>query len=122
MRESVKSLRLYFGVVGILSFLSTVFSQSLFVLYTVVEIALSIGYIYFALALPGYLTPKRSKYVKTFLVLSIATSLLYIGIDFLTSGYVDFVTLVIGVLITWYLYVNVRRLSNLPAPTPKSAQ
>jgi len=137
MRESSTSLRVYFGIAGVLYFLFTGFlfalmgplglggafgnlfiGSPLAVINTILNIVWSIGYIYFAFALPGYLNPERSKYVKIFLVLPVAMMLLYAGIGFLTSGQIDFITPIIGALITWYLYANVRRLSNPPAPVP----
>ncbi len=137
MRESSTSLRLYFGIASVLYFLSAGFlfalmgplgltsafgnlfiGSPLALINTLLNIVWSIGYIYFAFALPGYLNPKRSKYVKIFLVLPVAMMLLNAGIGFLTSGQTDFTTPIIGILITWYLYANVQRLSNPPAPAP----
>ena len=137
MRESSRSLRLYFGVVGVLYFFSTgllfalmgplglsgafgsLFTGSpLELLNTVLGVVWSLGYLFFAFTLPSYLNPERVKYVKIFLVLPLAMMLLSAIIGFLTIGLFDFVTPVIGALITWYLFTNVRRLANPPVPAP----
>ena len=137
MRESSTSLRLYFGIVGVLYFLSTGFlfalmgplglsgafgnlfaGSPLALLNTVLGVVWSLGYLYFAFTMPSYLNPERVKYVKIFLVLPLAMMLLWAAIGFLTIGQTDFITPVIGALITWYLYANVRRLANPPAPAP----
>jgi hypothetical protein len=135
MKESSTSLRLFFGVVGVLYFLSTGLVVALMgslgllgalgdlftgspvaLLTTALNIAWSLGYLYFAFTLPSYLNPQRVKYVKIFLLVPLASTLLWAAIGFLTTGKTDFITPVIGVLVTWYLFANVQRLSNPPAP------
>lgn len=144
MKESSTSLRLFFGIIGVLYFLSTgflfmllgllgmsgafgdLFTGSPLALFnTVLGVMWSLGYLYFAFALPSYLNPERAKYVKIFLILPLAMTFLWTALDFLTLGYIDFFTPVIAVLVTWYLYANVRRLSHPPVPvsvqTPSQA-
>ncbi|MDP2648547.1 MAG: hypothetical protein Q8P19_01465 [bacterium] len=137
MRESSTSLRIYFGIVGILYFLSTGLLLALIGLFglsdafgnlvtgspmalfnTILGTIWSLGYLYFAFTLPSYLNPERVKYVKIFLLVPLASMLFWAAVGFLNTGQIDFITPVIGALITWYLYANVRRLANPPAPTP----
>lgn len=135
MRESSTSLRGYFGIVGIFYFLSTgfllaimgplglsgafgdLFAGSLLsMLNTLLGVVLSLCYIYFAFTLPSYLNPERAKYVQIFLILPPAILLLWTAIGFFTIGQINLISPAIAALITWYLYVNVGRLSKPPAP------
>lgn len=135
MKETVTSLRLYFGIVGAFLGISTLFTLTPFIvagglmyifllppillLQLVTGLVWTVGYIYFAFTLPNYLNPKRSKFIKLFLVLPVAASIVWNVIGLFGYGSVDILALVVGVLITWYLYATVKRLSkSTPAPTP----
>jgi len=141
MKESARSLRWYFGIVGILYFiggglafillgglgLSALFSSALFgsplsVLNTILNVVWAIGYIYFAFTLPRYLNPEKVKAVKIFLLVPFAELVLWTVYGFLTTGQVSFLTVIFSALFTWYLYANVSRLAHPPvAPSAPMA-
>ncbi len=120
MRETVRSLRAYF----ILSGLATLFSYSrdLFVsfqgaftfatVFGIIGIGFSLAFLYTGFSLPGLLKSSVGRIVK----------LLYVSASWVVFAFllellagrpspVAVFTLVLGLLILWYLLTNVRRLA-----------
>ena len=118
MKESEKSLRLFFALMAILSIVSgdlwfalagtpDLSKASLFDFITIVEI---LGYLYFAFTLPKYLNPKRVVYVKGWLVVAFLFSAI---LTITESPYaMSYVGLFIGAAFTWYLFMSVGKLSH----------
>lgn len=125
MRESILSLRLFFIIVGIIVAGSgvvlaisslVVLGSSLASIFLLAQLASNIvfgfGYVYFGLSLRKYLNQDKVKALKKFLLVSYGVGVILTFIEFTADGRIDFLTLVLGALITWYLYRSVGRLST----------
>lgn len=119
MRETVRSLRAYF----ILSGLATLFSygRALWVNYQgaisiatvigVIGIGFSLAFLYVGLSLPGLLRSSAGRIVT---LLYVSTGwVLFVFLLGLLEGLapVAAITLILSLLILWYLLKNVRRLA-----------
>jgi hypothetical protein len=119
MRETVRSLRAYF----ILSGLATLFSygRALWVNYQgavsiatvigVIGIGFSLAFLYVGLSLPGLLRSSAGRIVT---LLYVSTGwVLFVFLLGLLEGLapVALITLILSLLILWYLLKNVRRLA-----------
>lgn len=132
MRETAKSLRWYFGIVGLLYFYGTgfmfvllgglgfpdlltgaLFGSPLNTLNTLLNFVWALGYLYFAFALSKYINPEKVKYVKIFLLVPFVEMILWSIWGFLTTGIPNLYLIGSG-LVTWYLYANVHRLAVPP--------
>lgn len=125
MKESVLSLRLLFVVVGIFLVISGAFiaifslvvpSQYLVVTLLIVQLLFSIAfgfrYVYFGLYLSKYFNQYKVRTLKKFLLVSYGMELIFVFIEFIENDRIDFLTIVLGALIMWYLYRSVGRLST----------
>ena len=140
MKESTSTLRLFFAVVGVFYVVSMVFRIAVmkdtglpiaphasFVVWlmAVADVMLSaiwtVGYLYFAAALPKYLNPEKIKYIKIFLLAPFVEALLWQAWSLFTSGGFDVIGIAISALITWYLYSNISRLACPPQAPPTAA-
>lgn len=131
MRETVGSLRAYFIFVGIIGIITAVLSARLIIallpmisqlpiitmlvlaLSTVVDVVLSIMFVYTGMRLPKLLHTSPKFVLGLIYVLAA-----WIIISFLLSllakiSVLAVVYLVVGLLIAWYLRKNVLRLSTL---------
>lgn len=118
MRETVGSIRVFFAVVGmiILGSLYLVWG-ALDSLSSVLDMGISIvwglGYLYFAVMLHSYLSLEKVKIVKFFLLLPLTEHFVISMWHFLTNAASpDVLSLGVNILITWYLYSSVSRLSH----------
>ena len=132
MKESSASLRWYFGVVGMWALFSEVFfgaaniflgrlnllADSPFAL-----LSLSVGLItaffcvYFAFTLPKFLNPEKEKYVTFFLLAALCVSVIVSLVDsYPTITGISYFRVAGRILIAWYLYHNVHKLSNIVGP------
>ena len=133
MKESATSLRWYFGVIGVWYLVSAGFIFSLLgglglsalligsalsTVNTIFGVVSALGDIYFAFTLPKYLNPNEVKYVKGWLLGTFGVSILLLIVGYLTQDQLSYFGVIVGSLLTWYLYVNVRRLANPPVPAP----
>ncbi len=113
MKESKTSLRLYFGLLAILTVLSGDLWYALAGTPSLIDIASIVqilGYVYFAVTLPKYLNQERVKYVKGWLLIVFALSVIITFINGPETG--GYIGLAIAGLLTWYLYNSVSRLSK----------
>jgi hypothetical protein len=127
MRETVRSLRAYFILSGLASLFLTgsvlrVSSQRPITIATVVEVisvGFSLAFLYVGFALAGLL---RSSAGRILALLYASTGwTLFVFLLSLLQGVapVALVTLILSLLILWYLLKNVRRLSTeaqVPSP------
>ena len=116
MRETVRSLRLYFVLTAVLGgALNLVALQRpsgvVANVVSVVGIAFALAYLYLGLRL-GRLLVTSPGQITAVLVAGAVFLVLLLALDAL-SGFQggSLVQVVVGLLITWYLYVNVRRLA-----------
>lgn len=130
MRETVRSLRIYFMLSGLASL--WVGFQSLVSVFrapvspaTIVAIAsaiasatLAVGFIYVGLFL-GRLLQHSSNLIVMLLYLSMGLAILSSLLSFLAgAGVTAIVVLAVTLLILWYLLRNVRRLAAEAQPSP----
>ncbi|OGJ08661.1 hypothetical protein A3I95_02865 [Candidatus Nomurabacteria bacterium RIFCSPLOWO2_02_FULL_44_12] len=125
MKESITSLRWYFGLVGVVYILVSGLvvvllgrSNSLNLLHyssvasMIVTIIFALGFIYFATALPKYIASGKIHFVQKFLIINFAVGVLLIFWRYAETGSLAYSNLVISALLTWYLYANIKRLSK----------
>ena len=111
MRETVRTLRLYFGLSGGYAIFSAIRALSLAGV-TVGLIGLSFGmvYLYLCVRLPSLLKDSLAT-IKWVLV----AASVFVGMAFLSGLLLDNVflvgTCVVGFLVNWYLYRNSKRLA-----------
>ena len=132
MKESSTSLRLYFGIIGMVSLFSIpvwifytyalglgaiVFSSPAVIFGTTIGALGAMGFIYFAIRLPQFLNAQKVKFLFWFLYANFGMAVLGTIIGFMTSGRLDYIGLGFKALYTWYLYRNVSRLA-LPPTAP----
>jgi hypothetical protein len=117
MRETSKSLRIYFFIVSAILWLKTfaVFSSG----FSVVLLAWLIPIVFIAASylVIGFKIDYFLKEKTNFIYLCLGISLLTNIVNFVTANIMlnqplGFVPLLIGIAIVWYLYVNVKLLSN----------
>jgi hypothetical protein len=116
MRETVRSLRLYFVLTAVLSGAVNIVSLQrplgfISEVLSVVGIAFALAYLYLGLRLRRLLAAAPGQIIGV-LIAGAAFLLLLLALDAL-SGFQGgmLVQAVLGLLITWYLFVNVRRLA-----------
>jgi len=118
MRETVGSLKAYFIVVAVLGLIgnfSAIAASSinpLFLIIGLIGLVFSVAYLYMGISLRKLLA-ESPKIVSNVIL----ASMVYLIINFLISLLGGFqvglaVQLAIGLLITWYLLTNVKRLSQ----------
>jgi len=128
MRETVRSLRAYFVLSALLTLLFdaralTVNYQGLFTVATaiaIIGIGFSLAFLYVGFSLPGLLTTSVGPVVT---LLYVSTGwVVFVFVIGLLAGIAPFavITLVLSLLILWYLLKNVRRLAA-EAHVPSSA-
>lgn len=121
MKESVGSLRFYFGIVGLFYLLSSLkvftsftqgFSSAPVIWFlAILGFCWGIGYLYFAITLPKHLSLQSGKYVNFFLITFLIDSVLTGLISLIFAGEFPVISIVIEVFVTWYLISSVKRLS-----------
>lgn len=118
MRETVGSLKAYFILVGVLGLIGNIGAiaasqvNPLFLISGLIGLAFSGAYLYIGIMLRKLLV-ESPKLVKNFILASMA----YLIVDFLLTllggdQTNSVIRLAIGLLITWYLLSNVKRLSQ----------
>jgi small-conductance mechanosensitive channel len=131
MRETVGSLRAYFilsGVAGILSALrmNLLSTGIIGAIVEVITIALSLAFVYVGFVLSRLLRSSAS-HIATLLYVSAGWSVFAFLLSILGGpSTIALVTLILSLLIVWYLLKNVRRLageahaapSEPPVPAP----
>lgn len=118
MRESVRSLRAWFLVIGLLWFASCVYfiiapltstpqpkDDISGVISGILGIPLSLGYIYLGIFIKKTLE-RSPQFIRVFLYVDTG---LIVPIQLIRM---DFIDLLLTVLVNWYLLANVNRLSN----------
>ena len=119
MRETVGSLRAYFIVLGIFSCVSSLFALfarpvGLGTAFSLAGVGLAAAYLYLGMRLKALLVTSPRQVVMivlvggAFTVFALIISLFLGSISGMAQG-------ALGLLITWYLYNNVRRLSSASA-------
>lgn len=116
--ESITSLRLYFFAiaVGTMAYAMTAGfykapSLSLLdsSLSSVIQIASAISFLYFGLTLKNFLVPTKVRILRFFIVISF----LAIAATFtVLNNIFDYISLIIDMLVTWYLYSAITHLSS----------
>lgn len=133
MKESIGSLRWYFGVVGVFLLYSTGLWQIfvtgtttfetlmsgpvLLTLNYIISFVLGLAYLYFAFTLPAQLRAHRMSLLKWFVILSLGVEqVLTFGIVFTSESAPEIAGTFLGLLVTlavgWYLLHNLKRLAN----------
>ena len=121
MRETVGSLKAYFIIVAVLGLIGNLGNvgiiassqiNPLFLIISLTGLAFSVAYLYIGIMLRKLLI-ESPKLVNNVILASMA----YLIINFLLTLLVGFQTssviqLAIGLLITWYLFSSVKRLSQ----------
>ena len=133
MRETVRSLRLYFilsglaslwfGLAGLVANLRTGMSPAtiLAIIIGIASAALAIGFVYVGLFL-GRLLQSSSSSIVTLLYLSAGLAILTSLLSLLSGGGMGAIAiLAITLLILWYLLRNVRRLVAEAQPPTSTA-
>lgn len=109
MKETEKSLRAYFIIVGILGLLSLIISKVLnpeisIGLFSIIELILGAMFIYFGIKMNKYLQDSPKTLVMfVYIAFGITT------ISHLVVG--NFIFAIIPVLIGWYFVKNIKKLS-----------
>ena len=118
MKESIGSLRAYFIVVALLSGFqnATLLVQSqrniIIVIIALLGLGLAIAYLYIGIALRKLLV-KSSKIITGVILVSMGFLVVVFLLSLLGGVQAAMVAqLIIGLLITWYLLKNVKRLSS----------
>ncbi|MCT7956015.1 hypothetical protein [Laspinema palackyanum] len=122
MKETVGSLRAYFGLVGLLSVLSTLAELSLYlsfqpgnlfgILLTLIGLGLSCLFLYFSFYLKKLLI-KSPQFVSRVILVSAGFQIISVVFSLVgDNGVASIVKPGIGVLICWYLLANINRLSR----------
>ncbi|MDO8579307.1 MAG: hypothetical protein Q7R72_00340 [bacterium] len=136
-KESAKTLRFYFGFIGVFSLISlftpsfggpgllaVLASSALSIFYFILGVIVALSAIYFSFTLPKYLNPGQVKYLKSWLVfvffilvqLSPAGNFTEVQLSYSEIIMEAFIWCLESLFI-WYLYANVSRLSNLTTLT-----
>lgn len=126
MRETVRSLRIYLVLAGVVSSLRNAggllkSESALETAISLVGVVISIAFVYVGFRL-AWLLPMAPQQVLTVLLAS-AAYLVGLGVLAVMTGTVSAIlpTVAIGLLITWYLYVNAKRLAAESAVKPVSS-
>jgi len=111
MKETVKSLKIYFILLGLYNLfrIGIVFlnlPKDITVLFLVFPLLIAFGYVYFGIFLQDILV-KSPKKLSTFIYVTIGIQVL----SFLLK-LTDFFSLIIGIAISLYLLNNAKRLST----------
>jgi len=126
MRETPRSLSIYFVIIGLLGLISNLGGMFQFkgdlvlVLLVLPGIGFSVAFLYFGFRLRSLL-PASTQWVIRVLV---ASAIYWIILFLLTpfAGIAEAVQLVIGLLIIFYLIRNIRRLSTEMAVQTRAAE
>jgi hypothetical protein len=117
MRETVRSLRIYLslsGVLGTFAYGSTIATgevEGVGFALVLVGVALALSYIYLAVQLPVLLRTAPSR-IATILKIGLGYLLFLIVLAAIGGAVANMGSGILGILITWYLLVNVRRLAR----------
>lgn len=116
MRETVRSLRAYFIVIALLSGIPSVLDLSahpigLGTIFSLAALGLSVAYLYLGIRL-NVLLLKAPGQVTTIVLAGGAFVIVALLISVLVGSTPGVIQAVVGLLITWYLYSNVRRLAS----------
>jgi hypothetical protein len=121
MRETVRSLRAYFilsalvgGAVNVAALLREG-TSALGLVIGLIGLGFAIAYLYAGLRLPRLLATAPHRVTGLLIAAAVFLALLF-GLD-LAAGIPGrtLPTVIIGLLLTWYLFANVRRLSKASA-------
>ncbi|AFY80495.1 hypothetical protein [Oscillatoria acuminata] len=122
MKETVGSLRAYFGLIGVLSVLSTLGELYFYlsfqpgnlfgILLTLIGLGLSCLFLYFSFDLKKLLI-KSPEFVSRVILVSAGFQIISLVFSLLwDNGVASIVKPGIGILICWYLLANINRLSR----------
>lgn len=117
MRETVRSLRTYFALAGVWAGVLSVqyllqFGQISTQLGGAAGLVLAAAFVYCAVRLPRLLEASPEVVVRWLAISALASVLSLVRGVLAGRAVAGFVSAAIGLLITWYLYANVRRLAN----------
>ena len=116
MRETPKSLRAWFGIVGAVTVMRALGlaaardEDATRFVAVVLGLVFGVAYVYFAARLPPLLFESPQKIVYTLWASSVVVGLTAIS-EVLTSSVGGFVGSIIQLLINWYLLRNTKRLA-----------
>ncbi len=128
MRETPRSLSIYFVVVGIFGILGLIgelirvgqADKTLFViLFFLPGIAFSCAFLYFGFSLKSNLVHSPRRIIRV-LYASMAYLGVFIALTPVAVGVGNAITLSLGLLVIWYLIRNVRRLASELASSTKT--
>lgn len=118
MKETQNSLHWYFLVLGVVYIYLAVNgfmglnnlgqSSATVILGIVVSACIGLAAFYFAAKLPDYLTAKKVKYLKTFIVILVLGSFLEQFTE--TSAFDPVYSIPFALLFGWYLFYNIDRI------------
>ncbi len=113
MKETKKSIRVWFGIMGLLPILFTIIAfkainntNTFGMLGILVGLIPSFAYLYFVVKFNHYLATSPKILINFLIILIIFDVVLF----FLAKG--DIFSLLINVIINWYLIRNIKRLSK----------
>jgi len=125
MRETVRSLRIYFILSGLLSGGMNLTSllqgaSGAVAAFALVGVGFAVAYLYVGIALPQLLTKAPARVTNVLIAGAVFLALLFL-LDLLSGMTGRTLPMVlVGLLITWYLFVNVRRLAAESQRAPAS--
>ena len=116
MRETVRSLRAYFIVLGVLSGAQTIFALAtqpvnLETVFLLASFVLAAAFLYVGIRLKTLLASSPRLVIGVVLATGVLSALLLLLMIVFGGPIGGMVQAVIGLLIAWYPYNNVRRLS-----------
>ena len=117
MRETVRSLSIYFFVVGLFSTVASLpgllrVDRPLFLVASVLTLGFGLAYLYCGVRLRQLLVGSPDVILKLLAIVGVSV-LVSLALNLLAGRVSGGVAgAAIGLLITWYLYVNVRRLAG----------
>jgi hypothetical protein len=125
MRETARSLRAYFIVVGLLSGVPNVLAllaepMGLGTVFSLAAVGLAVAYLYLGIRLKVLLLTAPGQ-ITTVILAGGALIIVALIISLLAGSAPGLIQAVIGLLITWYLYTNVRRLASESAANAASS-
>ena len=110
MKETKKSLKIYFVAVGVLSCLSTILgifmaTDVLVIIISIISLIIPVMFVYYGIKLYSYMQ-KSPKTLVNFIIISWGAS----AILYLMNGKIG--VIIFSGLIAWYLVYNIKKLST----------
>ena len=127
LQETPRTLRIYFTLVGLLGIaanLDVLLNRTggVIALLSLLSLAFAVAYIYLGVRFSEILATAPRRITSVLIAAGAYLLLLFIVYAFLGVPIETFARPVVGLVFTWYLIVNVRRLARGATPADRSHQ